>query len=102
MMAATIHFNFGAIADGRSQSKSNGERKRRISAEAGHALEVLGHAIEYLTDEYVHGTKKLTATDPQVAAIHLLMSLNRQVYYECPVIPTFSERLCAFLRGARV
>jgi len=27
---------------------------RRITPEAGHALEILGHAIEYLTDELVH------------------------------------------------
>jgi hypothetical protein len=57
-----------------------------------------GHAIEYLTDEYVHKTKSLSATDPQVAPIRLLMSLNRQVYYECPVIPTFAERCHAFFR----
>ena len=101
-MAAMIHLSVGALTDGRSQSKSNGDRKRRISPEAGRALEILGHAIEYLIDEYVHETKRLSASDPQVAAIRLLMSLNRQVYYECPVVPTFSERFRAFLRGARV
>ena len=29
-------------------------RRRRINPEAGHALEILAHAIEYVTDEYVH------------------------------------------------
>jgi hypothetical protein len=99
-MAATVRFSVGAITDGRSHHKPKGER-RRISLDAGHALEKLGHAIEYLTDEYVHETKELSATDPQVEAIRLLMSLNRQVYYACPVIPTFSERFRAFLHGAR-
>jgi hypothetical protein len=100
-MAATIHVSVDAITDGRSQSQSNGERTRRISPEAGRALEILGHAIEYLIDEYVHETKRLSGSDPQVAAIRLLMSLNRQVYYDCPVIPTFSEKFRAFLHGAR-
>ena len=62
------------------------KRTRRITFEAGRALEMLGHAIEYLTHEYVHEAKELSAIDPQVAAIRLLMNLNRQVYYECPVI----------------
>jgi hypothetical protein len=101
LMAASIHFSAGAITDGTSHSKSNSERARRISPEAGRALEILGHAIEYLADEYVNETKNLSATDPQVAAIGLLMSLNRQVYYECPVIPTFSVRIRAFLGGVR-
>ena len=100
-MAAKIHVSVGAITQGKSQSPSNGERTRRISPEAGRALEILGHAIEYLIDEYVHETKRLSATDPQVEAIRLLMSLNRQVYYECPVIASFSERFRAFLHGAR-
>jgi hypothetical protein len=101
-MAASIHFSAGIITDGTSHSKSNSERARRISPEAGHALELLGHAIEYLMDEYVHETNKLSATDPQVSAIRLLMSLNRQIYYECPVIPTFSERFRRLLHAARV
>jgi len=77
-------------------------RNRRISREAGHALEVLGHAIEYLTDEYVLEARDLSAEDPRVAAIQLLMSLNRQVYFECPLVPTLTERFCAFLRRSRV
>ena len=73
---------------------------RRITPETGRALEILGHAIEYLTDEYVNRTGKLSATDPEVEAIQLLMGLNRQVYYGCPIVPTWSERVWAFLRGA--
>lgn len=73
-------------------------RRRRISPGSGHALEILGHAIEYLTDEYVHGGGKFCARDPQIKAIQLLMSLNRQIYYECPEIPTLTERCMAWLR----
>ena len=73
-------------------------RRRRITPEAGHALEILGHAIEYLTDEYVHEGGALSARDGRVMAVQLLMSLNRQVYFECPEAPTFVDRCRSFLR----
>jgi hypothetical protein len=65
---------------------------------AGRGLEILGHAIEYLADEYVHEGKQLCAHDPQVEAIQLLMAINRELYYECPVLPTFRERLRSVFR----
>ena len=58
-------------------------RRRSISPQAGHALEKLGHAIEYLTDEFVHRSGSLSASDPDLQAVQLLMALNRQVYFEC-------------------
>lgn len=81
-------------------------RRRYITSEAGHALEILSHAIEYLTDELVQEGKSVSAHHPQVEAIQMLMRLNRQVYYECPLIPTLSERLRALFHsrheGARL
>ena len=76
--------------------------RRRISPRAGHALELLGHAIEYLTDEYIYAGGDCSASDPRVDAIQLLMALNRQVYYECPETPTMAERCLAWfhLRAA--
>jgi len=73
-------------------------RPRRISPEAGHALEKLGHAIEYLSDEFVHNGGDLKQHDPQVEAVQLLMALNRQVYFSCPEIPTLGDRLRALIR----
>lgn len=73
------------------------KRPRRISPEAGHALEILGHAIEYLSDEYVHSGGALTDRDPQVQAVQLLMAINRQVYYSCPEIPSLRDRFYTFL-----
>ncbi len=72
-------------------------RRRRISAEAGHALELLGHAIEYLTDEYVHAGGDFSAADPRIEAIQLLMALNRQIYFDCPEVPSFGERCLHWL-----
>ena len=69
--------------------EKNRSARRRITPEAGHALEKLGHAIEYLADEYVHAAGSaatFSATDSQVEAMQILMAANRQVYYECPLI----------------
>jgi hypothetical protein len=73
-------------------------RRRRITPQAGHALEILGHAIEYLTDEFVHEGRAITARDEQLQAVQMLMALNRQVYFECPVVPSFGERCRALLQ----
>ncbi len=72
-------------------------RRRRISPEAGRALEILGHAIEYLADEFVHSGGSLSARDGQVEAVQLLMAINRQIYFNCPEVPTLGERLRAWL-----
>ena len=72
-------------------------RRRRISPEAGHAIEILGHAIEYLTDEFVCEGGSLSTHDAQVEAVQLLMGLNREIYLGCPEVPTFADRLRALL-----
>jgi hypothetical protein len=72
-------------------------RLRRISPEAGHALEILGHAIDYLTDEFVCAGGSLSAYDGQVEAVQLLMGINREIYLGCPEVPTFADRLRALL-----
>lgn len=77
-------------------------RPRHVDPNAGRALEILGHAIEYLTDEFVHEGGDLTASDPRLEAVQLLMAVNRRVYFDCPVIPSMSERLWAYLRGVPV
>ena len=68
-------------------------RRRRTTPQAGHALEILGHAIEYLTDEFVHRGGEVCSSNGELQAVQLLMALNRQVYFECPIVPTLGERL---------
>jgi hypothetical protein len=72
-------------------------RRRQITPQAGHALEILAHAIEYLTDEYVHQDIAFSSRNGQLEAVRLLMALNRQVYFECPEIPTFADHCRAWL-----
>jgi hypothetical protein len=66
--------------------------RRRISPQAGRAIETLAHAIEYLTDEFVHQGFSFSARNEQLEAVQILMALNRQVYFECPEVPTLGER----------
>jgi hypothetical protein len=73
-------------------------RRRRITPRAGHALEKLGHAIEYLSDEFYYEATTISANNPKLEAVQLLMALNRAVYYECPEVPSFSERWRSILR----
>ncbi|WP_348261408.1 hypothetical protein P8935_16580 [Telmatobacter sp. DSM 110680] len=83
-----------------TDSLVHANRCRHISPQAGRALEILGHAIEYLTDEYLQEAEEISAHDPNVQAIQLLMALNREIYYACPLQPTFTERVRGFFHLA--
>ena len=89
-------FSIGAAAPAAGVGR-HAPRRRRISPEAGRALEILGHAIEYLTDEFVHAGGAFSAHDPQVQAVQLLMRLNREIYFNCPEVPSFAERFRAWM-----
>jgi hypothetical protein len=78
--------------------------RRRIPPLSGRALEILGHAIEYLADEYVLACgvlPSIDAHDPQIEAIQILKQANRAIYFECPVIPPWHARLKARLLRTR-
>ena len=93
-MAATTTTGFliPASAQAVSTAGTRPRRRRRITPEAGHALEILGHAIEYLTDEFVYEDHAFSARSAQLQAVQMLMALNRQVYFECPETPTLGQR----------
>ncbi len=76
--------------------------RRRISPMNGRALEILGHAIEYLTDEYALSAIQvgmLDTRDPRIEAIQMLMALNRQIYYTCPEIEPALRRIARWMLG---
>ena len=70
-------------------------RRRRISEQAGRALEILGHAIEYLSDEFLVEEDDAPSAwrCGRFEATQLLMAANRRIYLECPELPTLKERI---------
>ena len=81
-------------------------RPRRITPEAGRAIEMLGHAIEYLADEFAlecRSREDQMAADkhPRIMAIELMMARSREIYFSCPTAPTLVERLRSLLHLQR-
>ncbi len=64
--------------------------RRRTSPEQGRALEVLGHAIEYLVDSRLFETWESPA-DAQ--AVQTLMSCSRQVFAACEDLSPWHKRV---------
>lgn len=70
--------------------------RRRPTQEQGRALEILAHAIEYLTDSELH-TGEGEFSNDVLCATGILMDRSRAVFAECPeVLPlgqTFRQGL---------
>jgi len=96
-MAATTISGFSIPASALAAPIAQERTNRRITSQAGRARELLAHAIEYLTSEYVQTDLSFSARNEQLEAVQLLMELNRQVYFECPEAPSFSERCRALV-----
>jgi hypothetical protein len=78
--------------------------RRQPTPESGRALEILGHAIEYLADEYAVDKRckgPLGNADPRIEAIQLLKALNRQIYLSSAQVPPPMERVRRWFLGAR-
>ncbi|HWZ50744.1 MAG TPA: hypothetical protein VNW54_04695 [Granulicella sp.] len=71
---------------------------RRPTPAQGRALEILGHAIEYLVDSRLASAGVLSRTDEQ-EAIKLLSRLNREIFAECPEILPTGARVKRWLAG---
>ena len=78
--------------------------RRHLSRENGRALEILGHAIEYLADEYAADLQSkgpLGNADPRVEAIQVLKALNRAIYYSAAEVQPAARRIRRWFVGAR-
>lgn len=78
--------------------------RRRLTRESGRALEILGHAIEYLADEYALVSEfkgPLGNADPRVEAIQLLKRLNRAIYFAGAEVPPARRRIRRWFLGTR-
>jgi hypothetical protein len=82
-----------------------GNRPRKLSYQAGRALEILGHAIDYLGDEYALECR--SRENPNhgkagpVLAIEVLKARSREIYLEGDLIPSLAERFRFWLGFAR-
>ena len=82
-------------------------RRRRLSPEQGRAIEMLGHAIEYLGDELALecvslGLRETSGIHPQIAAIQILKERNREVYLICPEILSMRERVRSWMHLSKL
>jgi hypothetical protein len=64
--------------------------RRRTTPQQGRALEVLGHAIEYLVDSRLFDQWESPA---DAAAVHLLMERSRAVFDDCAEILPWHQRV---------
>lgn len=96
MAASTTSFP-AAVAN--TGAQAGVYKRRHIDPKSGRALEILGHAIEYLADEYAHEGFLSTDRSGRLEAIQLLMKVNRGIYFDCPEIPRFRQRFFSWLRG---
>lgn len=100
-MAATATNSFSIQASSCADAPvASRARSRRISPQAGRALRILSHAIEYVANEFLNDVVPPSNHNDRLQAVQLLMALNREVYSECPEaeeVPTFRERCRQFL-----
>lgn len=79
-------------------------RRRSISPQAARAQRLLGHAIEYLANEFLNDIIPPSAKNERLQAVQMLMALNRKIYSECPEATqslSFRERCRLFLTSGR-
>lgn len=77
---------------------ATGAVRRTITPGAGKALEILAHALEYLSDECAVSDEPEPWLGARMDAIKLLKTLNRGIYLACPEAPTAGSRCRAFFR----
>jgi hypothetical protein len=76
--------------------------RRQLSPDEGRALEILGHAIEYLADEYCADAQpkgRLGNADPRIEAIQTLKALNRSIYYSAAEVEPAFTRMKRWVMG---
>jgi sulfur carrier protein len=71
-------------------------RPRRLTATQGRALEILGHAIEYLVDSRLACADEFCSPAAQ-EAIQLLSRANREVYQDAPATAPPGSRIIRWL-----
>jgi hypothetical protein len=66
--------------------------RRRPDRQQGQALEILGHALEYLVDSRMYLSKE-PKTRADAEAIHILSRCSREVFATCPEVVSLRQRV---------
>jgi hypothetical protein len=79
------------------------EGARRISRESARAMLLLSHAINYLTTGADRSGCSLIVDPhhPKIEAVRILMTLNLEIYFSCPVEVPWLYRIWRSLLGRR-
>jgi hypothetical protein len=96
-VAQVLIHRIAGLDESRRAHTANRVFRRRPTTSQGHALEVLGHSIEYLVDQRMRRDTGLSAPADSVAE-QVLMRLSREVFAECAKVvpaPTLRSRLSA-------
>ncbi len=64
----------------------------------GRALEMLGHAVEYLVDSRMFGDEAGFRSEGE--AVQILMRMSRAVFAECPEVVPLRERVARWFADA--
>ena len=78
------------------------KRRRQITYQAGRALEILGHSVDYLIDMHEHEGSLLVWEAGYLEAIEILKARNREIYLGCPVMPSLEERILSLISRKRL
>jgi hypothetical protein len=76
---------------------SNLGTRRIMTREQGRALEMIGHAVDYLNDSYIHDGPDNEVLDfrnsPNADAVRILIGTQRQIFRSLPMADPFAVRL---------
>jgi hypothetical protein len=96
MIATTTPEPCFAVTDS-DVAKVHYPRRRRITPELCKAMEKLGHAIDYLTDEFVREADSADIPTDRLVAMQLIMTLRKEIYLAAPEVLPAGERCRVFL-----
>jgi hypothetical protein len=87
------------IRVGKPLLDNSGKCRRHIGPQARKALKKLSHIHDYVYDEFVFEGGPFYSNNARVEAIQIVAALHSQIFFECPEVPTFVERVkTRFLR----
>lgn len=98
MIATTPTTKVSFAASDSVPAKALSQHRHRMTPEVGRAMEKLGHAIEYLTDEFVREGGWATPDSPhRMEAVQVLMALRRRIHQEAPEVQPLGARCRTFV-----